>query len=388
MKPYRHPPAWSPLTLGAILGGAAEAWLGGGARAREELARTLRTSHAPLEVFLTDSGTSALVLALQAAHAHSMAPVALPAYGCYDIATAADGAGVPFFLYDLDPRTLSPDLASLREGLRGGARTVLVAHLYGVPADLEAVQAVAGEFGALLIEDAAQGSGCSWKGRPAGAHGALGILSFGRGKGVTGGKGGALLVNDSALLGPAAAAWASRGGTGELRGSPADLALLVAQWLFGRPWLYWLPASLSFLGLGETHYRQPRPAGGISALAAGVVNHILPLVPREVEVRRIHALQILALEASLSHILPPATWDVGWLRLPIVLQHTASGRLMPYHAELGITRGYPKSLADLAEFGSRALNGSAAFPGSRRLAEQLVTMPTHRFVRIARTPVF
>ncbi len=33
-------------------------------------------------------------------------------------------------------------------------------------------------------------------GRPAGAHGALGVLSFGRGKGVTGGKGGALLVND------------------------------------------------------------------------------------------------------------------------------------------------------------------------------------------------
>ncbi len=45
-----------------------------------------------------------------------------------------------------------------------GARSVVVAHLYGVPADLAAVQALAAEFGAILIEDAAQGSGCEWRG--------------------------------------------------------------------------------------------------------------------------------------------------------------------------------------------------------------------------------
>ena len=163
-----------------------------------------------------------MTLALEVAAAVTHAPVALPAYCCYDVATAADGAGVAFHLYDLEPETLSPDLASLRRSFDAGARSVVVAHLYGVPADLAAVRALAAEFGAIVIEDAAQGSGCEWRGRPAGAHGALGVLSFGRGKGVTGGKGGALLVNEPSLQAAAAAAWEASTGIRTPRGSLRD----------------------------------------------------------------------------------------------------------------------------------------------------------------------
>ena len=67
----------------------------------------------PRELLLTDSGTSALALALQRAARERPGPAALPAFCCYDIATAADVAGVPFVLYDVDPETLGPDPASL-----------------------------------------------------------------------------------------------------------------------------------------------------------------------------------------------------------------------------------------------------------------------------------
>ena len=69
-------------------------------------------------VLLTDSGTSALTLAIHTlCGARSNRLVALPAYGCYDIATAADGADVKVVLYDVSPHTLGPDVTSLKRAL-------------------------------------------------------------------------------------------------------------------------------------------------------------------------------------------------------------------------------------------------------------------------------
>jgi perosamine synthetase len=385
---FQQPPAWSPITLGALLSGFRAAWPGGGGQARRSLEAALREAYGPRELYLSDSGTSALTVALQVARSTTAAPVALPAYCCYDVATAADGAAISFLLYDLDPGTLSPDLASLRRALEAGARCVVVAHLYGVPADLGAVQALASEFGAIVIEDAAQGSGCEWKGKPAGSHGALGVLSFGRGKGVTGGKGGALLVNDERLRTAAASAWAERAGRRTPRGSLKDYILLKAQWLFGRPALYWIPASLPFLGLGETRYRTPTAIGDIPTLAAGVLIRTLQEVPGEVAIRRANAARLLASLDGVGMITPPPAWMAGWLRFPVVLQRTAAPALGGDLVAAGVMRGYPRSLADLPGFGSRRLNVGDTFHGARLLAERLVTIPTHSFVRGAQIPAF
>jgi len=383
-----QPPVWSPLSLRALLAGFWAAWLTDGRTARRNVAQLLRAEYQPRELYLMDSGTSALTVALQAAHALTQAPVALPAYCCYDIATAADGAAAPFYLYDVDPSSLSPDLPSLRRALESGAKSVVVAHLYGVPADLATTQALASEFGAVVIEDAAQGSGCEWKGKPAGAHGALGVLSFGRGKGVTGGKGGALLVNDPRFLNAVSAGWGAADGPHTPRGSFKDYVLLKAQWLFGRPLLYWIPASLPFLGLGKTTYRAPHPVGGLSALAAGVLGRTIRLVPAEVGVRRKNASRLQAGLRNVSPVGIPPDWEPGWLRLPIVLQRTAKEVLTSYHSRAGILGGYPSSLADLAGFGARRLNPKDEFPGARVLAERLATLPTHRFVRSTGSPAF
>ncbi len=117
---FRQLPAWSPLTLGALLSGVRAAWFTDGRRVRQSLDADLRSAYQPVGLYLTDSGTSALTLALRVAEAATHAPVALPAYCCYDVATAADGAGVPFHLYDIDPATLSPDMESLRRAFEAG----------------------------------------------------------------------------------------------------------------------------------------------------------------------------------------------------------------------------------------------------------------------------
>ena len=81
--------------------------------------------------------------------------VALPAYGCYDLATAAIGSEARVVLYDLDPATLGPDEGSLRAALSAGARTVVLAHLFGIPVDVGAVRALPEADGVTIVEDAA-----------------------------------------------------------------------------------------------------------------------------------------------------------------------------------------------------------------------------------------
>ncbi|HET9275331.1 MAG TPA: DegT/DnrJ/EryC1/StrS family aminotransferase, partial [Gemmatimonadales bacterium] len=184
MKLRYLPPVRSPVTLRAVLAGLVPR------RSALERARELIAAECePDAVLLTDSGTSALRLALEAVTRQrgKDATIALPAWCCYDVATAADGAGVRVVLYDLDPSTLSPDLGSLERVLARGASAVVVAHLYGYPVDLRAVRDLADRAGALLIEDAAQGVGGRYEGRPLGVYAPLAVLSFGRGKGRTGG---------------------------------------------------------------------------------------------------------------------------------------------------------------------------------------------------------
>ena len=77
---------------------------------------------------LLDSGTSALRLALESIVAAAPSPlkVALPAYGCYDLATSAIGARAEVVFYDLDPGSLGPDWLSLEATLTAGARAIVL----------------------------------------------------------------------------------------------------------------------------------------------------------------------------------------------------------------------------------------------------------------------
>src|SRR5579862_7565643 len=175
------------------------------ARTLVESLRTAMTGHADTQtvrralgrrfharaVALTDSGTSALALAFRFA-LPAAGTVALPAYACVDLLAAAAYAGLRVRLYDLDPATLSPDLESVARTLARGADAIVVAHLFGYPADMPGVAAIAHAHGTIVIEDAAQQAGGMLHDVPLGARGPLSVLSFGRGKGWAASGGGAL----------------------------------------------------------------------------------------------------------------------------------------------------------------------------------------------------
>ena len=379
----RQLPAYSPVGLPALAAGMAAAVRGERSGARSRIRRQLRERFSASGVLLTDSGTTALALALIGADESRDGGVALPAYGCYDLATAADAAGVDVSLYDLHPSTLAPDPESVRSALAPGVSALVVAPLYGVPVKMRPLTEVAHEAGTRVIEDAAQGAGAYLGGRPVGSDGDLTVLSFGRGKGLTGGGGGALLG-----IAPEAAAvldeTRSRLGSGG-RGLTA-LAVTAAQWAFGRRALYGLPASLPFLNLGETVYRDPEPPGGMPAACAGVLTRTLDLQEEEADRRRAHAARLRrAVERSpgLRAMTPPEGSRPGWLRFPVVAETPgAKSRLGGRRARRhGIMPGYPEPLSQLQGFRHRCRNVGTRFPGAEELASRLFTLPTHGRLR-------
>lgn len=383
----RVPPVYSPLSLRALRDAVSEAIT---SDIRPRLARDLCTMYRADEALLVDSGTHALELALLLATRITRGPhiVALPAYCCYDVATAAVGAGARIMLYDIEPETLAPDMASFEATMSSGANVAVVAPLHGVPVDWRNIESCASRHGALVVEDAAQGFGASHRGSPLGGLGRLSVLSFGRGKGWTGGIGGALLV---------------RGGALEMLGrdhafvpedSPAlDGALRAAvQWAAGRPSVYALPASLPWLHLGETRYHEPIPIRDMPRVAAGLLERSLPLALREAEVRREAAAGYLRSlscvdRMKFSHrvrfVHPAAESVPGYLRLPVRLSHGIAGMPDVEFAEwLGVAPGYPTTLGELRAVRRRlhTIRGADRWPGAEDLVRELVTLPTHSYV--------
>lgn len=378
MRLRRQLPVHSPLTLGAIFG-AIRGSRGEQHGIEERLAATIRETYAAREVVLTNSGTSALTLALAALGRAGRAPVALPAYACFDIATAAVGANVDVILYDVDPDTLGPAQASLRAALAAGARSIVVAYLYGYPVDFDAVSALAAEYDAIIIEDAAQGAGGTWNGVPLGSFGAASILSFGRGKGTTGGGGGALLWRKRAadVLGPAPRVHAAPAG----RAARAAVAT-AAQWVLARPSVYALPSSLPFLGLGDTVYKAPSPPAAVSRFSRALVAQTLRLSSAEVAARRTHAARLLTSVArpSTSVRAPQevAGGKPGYLRLPLVVEPSRMAQFTSRRARhLGIMPGYPLPLDRLEQWQPSLRRTGAALQGAAELAHRLFTLPTH-----------
>lgn len=368
------PPVQSPLSLGGIRRGWASARSSGlAAKDEADFRAALASRGFTGEVLFVDSGTSALALAIRAAASIRHTAVALPAYGCFDLATAVDAAGVPFVLYDLDPDTLSPAPSALQRAHASGAEIFIVVHLYGVPVDL-ARERENLPAGVILLDDAAQGVGGTVRGRPLGAAGDFGILSFGRGKGLTGGSGGALLVNRKleaaefpSALPPAPA--------GVLR----PFLTAQAQWLLARPGLYALPRALPFLGLGETHYRASAPATAIAPFALGVLAAEVASVDAELAARRATARRYRKSLGDLEGVRPlPDDPGAGWLRFPVIVTEAAEvAARAEASARLGIMPGYPLALSELEGFGERRRNPSDDFPGARMLAKRLFTLPTH-----------
>ena len=100
---------------------------------------------------------------------------------------------------DIDHKTLNIDPNSVESRISNKTKAVIPVHIFGNPADMDALRSISEKHGLAVIADAAQAFGALSKGRKIGALGDAACFSLGRGKAVCGGEGGVLVTNNRQL---------------------------------------------------------------------------------------------------------------------------------------------------------------------------------------------
>jgi dTDP-3-amino-3,4,6-trideoxy-alpha-D-glucose transaminase len=146
------------------------------------------------------SGTDALHLILRALNIGAGDEVLLPANTFIATAQAVWCCGATPVLVDVDERTALIDSASAAAAVTSRTRAIIPVHLFGQPADLDPIAALARERRLHVIEDAAQAHGAEYRRRKCGTIGVAAAFSFYPGKNLGAyGDGGAITTDDDAL---------------------------------------------------------------------------------------------------------------------------------------------------------------------------------------------
>jgi dTDP-4-amino-4,6-dideoxygalactose transaminase len=147
-----------------------------------------------------NNGTSALQLALQSCGVGAGDEVIVPANTFFATAEAVSNAGATPRFVDVDPISYNINPAKIEEAISERTRAILPVHLYGQPADLDAICEIAARRNLFVVEDAAQAHGARYKDRRVGALARVGCFSFYPGKNLGAyGEGGAVTTDDATL---------------------------------------------------------------------------------------------------------------------------------------------------------------------------------------------
>lgn len=146
----------------------------------------------------TSSGSTALEALLEAVGVGPGDEVIVPPFTFVATSNAVLQRGARPVFVDIEPDTFNLDPHRVEETLRGRShvKAVLVVHLYGLPARMDAIGEIASRHGVLVLEDAAQSHGAALGGKPVGSFGDGAIFSFYPTKNITTGEGGMIVTSD------------------------------------------------------------------------------------------------------------------------------------------------------------------------------------------------
>jgi perosamine synthetase len=370
VPPAAAPLGWKDLWHG-VVGTVAPA------RAVRALEEELRRHFAVRHVFLVSSGTAALTLTLMALKSlAARTEVVIPAYTCFSVPAAILNAGLRPALCDISPATFDFDHALLEPTLNAETLAVIAHHLFGVPSDIERLRALCHARGIFVVEDAAQAMGVEHAGRQLGTVGDVGIFSLGRGKNITCGSGGIIVTNSA----PIAAAIARHYGqltTPGIAEAVTAFVQLVLMTIFIRPRLYWIPAAVPLLRLGHTIFPKDVPLTRLSGMKAGLLRRWRSHLARSNRLR--------SETASYFSQRMPLRWAGEaahpYVRLPILVavpQERERIHALSRKRGLGLSVAYPTPVNEIPEI--RAAFNGQRFPSARRVAEGLLTIPTHHLL--------
>jgi dTDP-4-amino-4,6-dideoxygalactose transaminase len=283
-------------------------------------------------------------------------------------------------LCDVDPTTFDFVHEQLERIVDQDTLCVVPCHLWGLPADIERSRVIAARAGAWVVEDAAQAMGGVSSGRKLGTIGDVGFFSLGRGKNITCGSGGIIMTNSDPLgdaIGRRYAELPSPSWTQTL----AEWLRVVAMACLIHPRLYWLPAGLPMLKLGETVFPLEFPIQKLSAMHATLLGQWERHLAQSNLTRSDHGAYF---EERLG--LRRATGGERaspYLRFPVLARDGETRDALVTESRrrgLGVSIMYPKAVHQAEEIRAAYPNLHGSFPLAEAIAARLLALPTHQYV--------
>ncbi|MEO0772034.1 MAG: dTDP-4-amino-4,6-dideoxygalactose transaminase [Pseudomonadota bacterium] len=152
------------------------------------------------KALITHSCTAALEMAAILCDLGPGDEVIMPSFTFVSTANAVVLRGAMPVFVDIDPQTLNICPDRVADAVTDSTKAIFAVHYAGFPADMDALRAISDAHNLILVEDAAQALGSTYKGRPAGSLGDLAAFSFHETKNIVSGEGGALTINREDMI--------------------------------------------------------------------------------------------------------------------------------------------------------------------------------------------
>ena len=328
-------------------------------------------------VALYQSGTAALAAALTACQQFggTRDEVILPAYGCPDLVSAVVHAGARPVLVDLEEDSFRFSLDRLKERIGPNTLAVVSVVFLGLRDRLPQLRELCRAAGTQLIVDSAQWFPCGHEREP--WPGDYNIISFGRGKPVSLLHGGAVICNDprlaKALPVPAPSPLDQR----------TEHSLRFRIHLYNRviePRIYGLVSRLPGLHIGETRYHPLHRIEAMSRFHQGLIEANIEQYRNSPRHSRDYRQRLASLPQRGWKDLT-GDWDMedlpALLRYPILIENREQREeFLRSCGNLGVSALYNRPLASVEGLGFLG-EDPADYPAAQRLAQRLVTLPTH-----------
>lgn len=181
--------------------------LSGNGRYTKQCCKWMEERFGSKKVLLTTSCTSALEMSAMLLDIEPGDEVIMPSYTFVTTASSFVRQGAKIVFVDIRPDTMNIDADLIEAAITDRTKAIVVVHYAGVACDMDAIMELAKQHNLPVVEDAAQGVMCTYKGKALGTIGNLGCYSFHDTKNYTMGEGGALLINDEKYIERAEILW-------------------------------------------------------------------------------------------------------------------------------------------------------------------------------------
>jgi perosamine synthetase len=145
------------------------------------------------------NGTAALDAAIEALGIGVGDEVIIPTFTIISCVTQIIRAGAIPVLVDANPITWNMDVSQIEAKITERTKAILMVHIYGLPVDVDPILELAKKYDLLVLEDAAEMHGQTYKGKPCGSFGDISTFSFYPNKHITTGEGGMIVTNNPKL---------------------------------------------------------------------------------------------------------------------------------------------------------------------------------------------